>query len=109
MVKKFTAKCKFSGQESPVTLYVGNPAPGTHPLGAQSKWIGGRGGTIPSEIMDSFSKLTSIAEKNKLPFEDLCDYVIKEIQAGSSLASDAKEATSISESSSSSTKPDDKK
>jgi hypothetical protein len=98
MVKKFTTKCKFPGQETPVTLYIGTPAVGNHPLGSQSKWLAARGGSIPTEVMDSFAKLTSIAEKNRLPFEDLCDYVIKEIQAAGSLAADAKQATALSKS-----------
>lgn len=96
MVKKFTAKCKFPGQESPVTLYVGNPAKGNHPLGLQSKWIAARGGTIPPDIMSSFEKLIEIAEKNKLSFEDLCEYVIKEIKASETLADDAKQANALS-------------
>lgn len=97
MVKKFTANCSFGGQISPVTLYVGNPSKGNHPLAFQSKWLSTeRGGTIPSNIMDSFSKLADIAEKNKVPFEDLCAYVIDEIQANKSLEEDANKASELS-------------
>lgn len=96
MVKKFTANCTFGGQISPVTLYVGNPTKGNHPLAFQSKWLSSeRGGTIPGNIMESFSKLADIAEKNKVPFEDLCAYVIDEIQASNSIESDAKKSTEL--------------
>jgi len=96
MVKKFTANCSFGGQVSPVTLYVGNPTKGNHPLAFQSKWLSNeRGGTIPNNIMESFSKLSDIAEKNKVPFEDLCAYVIDEIQSNNSLESDAKRDTEL--------------
>lgn len=96
MVKKFTANCTFGGQVSPVTLYVGNPTKGNHPLAFQSKWLSSeRGGTIPNNIMESFSKLSEIAEKNKVPFEDLCSYVIDEIQSNKTLESDAKRATEL--------------
>ena len=96
MVKKFTANCSFGGQVSPDTLYVGNPTKGNHPLAFQSKWLSNeRGGTIPNNIMESFSKLSDIAEKNKVPFEDLCAYVIDEIQSNNSLESDAKRDTEL--------------
>jgi hypothetical protein len=97
MVKKFTANCDFGGQKSPVTLYVGNPSPGSHPLNFQSKWLASfRRGVIPSEIMDSFAKLAEISERNRVPFEDLCDYVIQQLKLGSSLATDAAEAKALS-------------
>lgn len=96
MVKKFTANCTFGGQTSPVTLYVGNPAKGSHPLGFQAQWLNkDRGGTIPSNIMDSFAKLVEISEKNRVSFEELCSYVIEEIKSSNSLAEDAKKATSL--------------
>ena len=97
MVKKFTANCTFGGQVSPVTLYVGNPSKGNHPLAFQSKWLSSeRGGTIPPNIMESFAKLSDIADKNKVPFEDLCAYVIDEIQANKSLEGDANKAQELS-------------
>lgn len=97
MVKKFTANCNFGGQVSPVTLYVGNPSKGNHPLAFQNKWLSTeRGGQIPANIMDSFSKLSDIAEKNKVPFEDLCAYVIDEIQSSKTLEDDANKASELS-------------
>lgn len=96
MVKKFTANCSFGAQTAPVTLYVGNPAKGSHPLGFQSKWLSDeKGGTIPSNIMDSFAKLVEISEKNKVSFEELCTYVIDELNSTGTLTQDSKEAVSI--------------
>jgi len=97
MVKKFTANCSFSGEIVPVTLYVGNPSKGTHPLSFQSNWLSKeRGGKIPANIMDSFAKLADIAEKNKVPFEDLCSYVIDEVQASNSIEEEGKKANKFS-------------
>lgn len=107
MVKKFTANCDFGGQKAPVDLYVGTPASGSHPLGFQSKWLATtKRGTIPAEIMNSFAKLVEISEKNRVPFEDLCEYVIAELRSANTIAEDAKKATSISEKTE---KTDDKK
>jgi hypothetical protein len=97
MVKKFTTNCDFSGKKAPITLYVGDPAIGSHPLGFQSTWLGkARGGTVPTDIMDAFAKLKDVSEKNKVPFEDLCAYVIEELNSSASLQGDAKKATEIS-------------
>ena len=96
MVKKFNTKCNFGSRSSDVTLYVGDPATGSHPFNFQSKWLAKeRGGNIPPNIMDSFGKLVEIAEKNRVPFEDLCSYVIEELQLNDSLKSDFNQATSL--------------
>jgi hypothetical protein len=80
MVKKFTVPCDFGGQKHPVTFYVGDSAKGTNPIGFQSKWLGSeRGGVVSSELTDSLMKLKDIADKNRVPFEDLCSYVIDEL------------------------------
>lgn len=98
MVKKFTTNCSFGGRTSPVTLYIGNPVKGNHPLSFQSKWLSQeRGGNIPQNIMDSFAKLSEIAEKNKVSFEELCSYVIDEINANQALAKEAKNAYNLSD------------
>jgi len=97
MVKKFTANCDFGGQKAPVDLYVGNPATGSHPLAFQSKWLAtSRNGNIPPEIMNSFAKLVEISEKNRVPFEDLCEYVIAELRSANTIAEDTSKATEIS-------------
>lgn len=97
MVKKFTTDCDFGGQKVPVTLYVGTPSlEAPHPLHFQSKWLSGRGGVIPPDVMNSFAKLKEIADKNRVPFENLCEYVINEIKSSNSLKTDARQASALS-------------
>jgi len=99
MVKKFTANCDFGGKKAPVTLYIGNPSLGSHPLQFQSKWLNdNKGGMIPLDIMNSFQKLAQISEKSRVSFEDLCSYVIEELKASKSIVDDVKQATGISDS-----------
>jgi len=96
-VKKFTTNCENNmGGSSPVTLYIGHPFKDTHPLAFQNKWLSNRGISIPSNVMESFAKLMEISEKNNLPFTELVDYVIKEVELGKSLRDDSKKATEIS-------------
>ena len=97
MAKKFTANCDFGGQKSPVTIYIGTPAVNSpHPLNFQSKWLSQtKGGTIPSDIMESFAKLSEISIKNRVPFEDLCAYVIEELKSGGKLKDDAKQGEAL--------------
>ncbi len=99
MVKKFTANCQFNnGAVYPVVLYVGSPAKGSHPLLFQNKWLSSeKGGSIPSEIMDSFAKLQKISEDTNVPFEELCAYVIEELNANKKLKEDIAKGASISE------------
>lgn len=96
-IKKFTASCDFGGQPHPITFYIGKPNPLSHPLQFQSSWISkSRGGSVPAGIMDSFAKIAKIAEEKHVPFTELCEYVINELNAGNSLKKDAKEATKLS-------------
>ena len=98
MVKKFTANCEAGGQKVPVTLYIGNPSKGNHPLNFQNRWLSeSKGVSVPPNIMKSFSKLAEISEKHRVPFEDLCDYVIEELKANDSIVDDAKGAQSLAE------------
>lgn len=97
MVKKFTVNCDFGEQKSSVDLYIGDPAVGSHPLAFQSKWLSvERHGSIPEGITNSFTKLVGISEKNRVPFEDLCEYVIAELRSASTIVEDAKKAISLS-------------
>ncbi len=97
MVKKFTTNCDFGGQKNPVTLYVGEPAIGSHPLGFQSKWLAAaRGGSVPTHIMEAFEELQNISERNRVPFEDLCAYVIDELNASKELEKNSKQAMEFS-------------
>jgi hypothetical protein len=82
MVKKFTVSCDFAGKKIPVTFFVGNAAIGSHPIGFQSNWLGKeKGGVVPEKLMNSLMQLKEIADKNKVSFEDLCTYVIDEVNS----------------------------
>lgn len=77
-MKKFTIPCNFGGTKSPFTVYIGEPEPRHHPLHFQNDWLSKeRGGSIPGEVMDAIAKLKELAEKNGVPFEDLCVYALQ--------------------------------
>lgn len=98
MVKKFTTNCDFGGKTAPVTLYVGDPSPDSHPLAFQNKWLGAtKGGSVPNDIMESFAKLKTISEKNRVSFEELCGYVIEELNSSNSIEKDANKAKEFSD------------
>ncbi len=81
MVKKFTYDCDFAGKKIPVTFYVGDAAKGNNPISFQMDWLAKeKGGSVPKELVDSLMKLKNIADEQRVPFEDLCDYVIKEVK-----------------------------
>jgi hypothetical protein len=80
MVKKFTYSCDFAGKKYPVTFYIGNAAKGEHPIAFQSNWLSKeKGGIVPKDLMESLEKLKEISDNSKVPFEELCEYVIQEI------------------------------
>jgi hypothetical protein len=93
MIKKFVANCEAPSGQVPVTLYIGNPATGNHPLNFQNRWLSdNKGVSVPLNIMRSFAKLVEISEKHRVPFEELCGYVIEELKATNSIVDDAKES-----------------
>lgn len=97
MTQKFTTNCNFSGRKVPVTLYIGNPSVGSHPLEFQNRWLNkNKGGEVPPEIMESFLKLKQVSDKDRIPFEELVKYVIDELQSSSTLESDFNKASQIS-------------
>jgi hypothetical protein len=76
-MKKFTVNCDFGGQIAPFTIYLGEPESSHHPLHFQSDWLSKtRGGSIPGQVMDAVAKLKTLAEKNKVSFEELCVYAL---------------------------------
>lgn len=80
-MKRITIPCEFGSKKSPFHVYVGDPDPKNHPLMHQASWLSSeRGGSIPSDIMESFEKLHKIAIENNVPFEELCVYAIGEAQ-----------------------------
>lgn len=91
MVKEFIIPCNFGGQSSPVSLYIGNPNPAQHPLNFQSKWLSEtKGGSIPQDIMDSISKIFTIAQNNNVSFEELCYYAVTVANSGSKASTNLK-------------------
>ncbi len=106
MVQKFTTNCDFNGKKLPVTLYIGNPSPGSHPLAFQNRWLGKeKGGAVPNDIMESFTKLKAISDNGRVSFEELCKYVIEELQSSHNLEKDFNKASELS----APKKPTDKK
>jgi len=96
MVQKFTTNCDFGGKKLPVTLYIGNPSPGSHPLAFQNKWLSKeKGGNVPNDIMESFTKLKAISDNGRVSFEELCKYVIDELQSSRSLEADFNKSTEL--------------
>jgi hypothetical protein len=76
-MKKFSVMCDFNGKMFPFTYYVGEPEPGHHPLHFQANWLGKeRGGNIPGPVMETISKLYTIATENNVSFEELCVYAL---------------------------------
>ena len=76
-MKKFTVPCTFAGEKAPFTIYIGDPEDKHHPLHFQSDWLSKeRGGTIPSEVMESIAKLKELADRNNVSFEELCVYAL---------------------------------
>ena len=76
MVKQFTIPCQFGQETSPVTLYIGHPEGGHHPVHFQSEWLSAKGGKIPQDLMDTLQKLLDLAKENGADFEELCYYAL---------------------------------
>lgn len=86
MVKKITVNCNFSGQSQSVTFYIGDSAFAKNPISFQSKWLSdNKGGAVPEKLMESLNKIKKISDEHNIPFEDLYDYVVKEIESGKTL------------------------
>lgn len=76
-MKKFNVPCDFGGVKAPFTFYVGQPSPKNHPIQFQSDWLSKhRGGIVPGDVMEKLSKISDLAKKNNVPFEDLCEYAL---------------------------------
>lgn len=76
-----TIDCDFGGRIAPFPVYVGDPKDDSHPLHHQATWLQSeRGGTIPGDVMESFSTLQKIARENKVSLQMLCLYAFGEAQ-----------------------------
>jgi hypothetical protein len=92
-MKRFTVPCDFAGVKYPFHVYIGETMPGVHPLKYQELWLRDiRGGTLPQEVMDSFSRLAAIALENNVSFEDLCVYALGTAAAEGGQTVEVKEA-----------------
>jgi hypothetical protein len=78
-MKKIPIKCTTqSGAKVDQDIYIEKPKAGNNPVQFQYNFLSKeRGVIIPKDVMESFSKLLEIAEKNGLSFEDLCVYAIE--------------------------------
>jgi len=56
-----------------------------------------KGVAIPQDVMTSLTKLAEISRKHNVPFVDLCEYVIKEIESGNSVKKDVKQSTALAD------------
>jgi hypothetical protein len=93
-MKKFNITCTFGSVKAPVSVYIGNPEVKHHPLHFQAEWLSKeRGGTIPTEIMESLAKLKELSEKNGVPFEELCAYALE--AASATIAVEKKETSAV--------------
>lgn len=76
-LKKLTFPCSFQGGTSQnVDFFVGYPTPDSHPIAFQMKWVGDKGGQVPSNITSALERLKVISIKHNIPFAELCEYVI---------------------------------
>ncbi|MET0156158.1 MAG: DUF2610 domain-containing protein [Rickettsiales bacterium] len=78
-MKKLTVNCVFNGTPSPFALYVGTPEGSHHPLQFQADWLSKeRGGVVPEDLMETLRQLQDLAQRNNIPFEEMCDYALEE-------------------------------
>lgn len=79
-MRKFTIPANFGSTQQDFTIYIGAAArDDQHPLHNQAKWLAqNRGGTIPSEIMESIEMLKKLSKDNDIDFEQLVAYALDE-------------------------------
>ena len=82
MVRKFELNCLVNQQELAISFYVGDPQDSSHPIGYQMKYLSKKGVVVPENIVNSLSSLNEIAKKNRVPFEELFQYVSDQLNSG---------------------------
>lgn len=80
MVKKLSVECDFGGKPIRTNLYIGEPAEGSTPLNFQEKVIAAKGGSVPNYLIDALNKIHEISKKNRVNFDAVVEYAIKEIE-----------------------------
>lgn len=79
--KMLTFPCNFQGgAKQNVNFYIGTPSPESHPIGFQMKWLASKGGKVPPSTSESLQRLAKISKEKNIPFVDLCEYVIANLQ-----------------------------
>ncbi len=85
MVRKFSLNCKVGTAEMALNFYVGEPQETSHPIGYQMKYLSKKGVSVPENIVNSLSSLNEIAKKNRVPFEELFQYVSDQLNSGDAI------------------------
>lgn len=76
-MKKFSVNCDFGGQQSPFSFSIGSPEAEHNPIHFQSDWLSKeRGGNVGPEFVDCAMQIKEIADRNNVPFDELCVYAI---------------------------------
>ena len=84
-IKRFTIPTDFSGTRYPFHVYVFTGSRGYAELQDQFRWVKEiRGGEIPTDVADSFSRLNKIAVENNVDFQELCVYALATTNQGES-------------------------
>ena len=81
MVRKFSLNCKVGTAEMALNFYVGDPQETSHPIGYQMKYLSQKGVTVPENVVNSMASLNEIAKRNRIPFEELIQYVSDELNS----------------------------
>jgi hypothetical protein len=81
MVKKFSLNCNIGSTESKIDFYVGEPQETSHPIGYQMKYLSQRGVTVPENVVNAMASLNEIAKRNRIPFEELVQYVSDQLNS----------------------------
>jgi hypothetical protein len=76
MTRKIVVDCNFQGKKVPVDFFIGEPDETHHPLHFQADFVSKKGGMVPPDVMEAMSKVKQLADKNKVPFADLCYYAM---------------------------------
>lgn len=76
-MKRFTIPTDFNGVKFPFHVYIISGPNGLQQLLNQFRWVKEiRGGTVPEEVVTSFTKLWNIAQENKVSWVELCVYAL---------------------------------
>ena len=83
LVKKLSIPCDFGDKNQPVDFYIGSPKAENGPIQNQSHWMSSeRGGAVPPAVMESLTKIRALSEQNNVPFPELCEYAINQVNGG---------------------------